>query len=268
MAESAQYINSLVETSPGGDDYKYDGAAQMRVIKSALKNTFPSINGAMTVTDEELNALSGVASNVQTQINNLSATFSTMTTRMNNLSATVSANQILISAIKLYHLQNRHFASIGIKDELTYTIGNSIVLMLPMRTIAESTAIVRSVTSLPVGWQSLTDGKEFLTPNGKTRARIYGCKSYDYGVSVNTEPTIVIYNTFTSTDYYYYFNDAPRSQFKSNSFTVRKFSQTIELTTTSGSTILVGIVNDPGIDNSFRFEYTAAAGTWFGVEYR
>lgn len=97
--ESASYISGLNVLWPLDSDSKSEGDNHLRLIKSALKTSFPNINGAVTVTDEELNALSGVASNVQTQINDLSATISAMTTRLNNLSATLTTLTQSISAL-------------------------------------------------------------------------------------------------------------------------------------------------------------------------
>lgn len=57
--ETATYISDLDETWPLGGDNPNKGDDHLRVIKEVIKNTFPNINGAMTLTDEELNALLG-----------------------------------------------------------------------------------------------------------------------------------------------------------------------------------------------------------------
>jgi hypothetical protein len=56
--ETATYISDLVPTNPvGGTDPKSQGDEHIRTIKAALLATFPSINGAVSATDEELSAL-------------------------------------------------------------------------------------------------------------------------------------------------------------------------------------------------------------------
>lgn len=55
--ESATYINQLVRTNPNGADPKGQGDDHLRMIKGALLNTFPNINGPVTVHQDELNAL-------------------------------------------------------------------------------------------------------------------------------------------------------------------------------------------------------------------
>ena len=53
--ESATHINDLVATNPTSSDNVSDGDNHIRLIKSAVKTTFPNITGAMTKTHTELN---------------------------------------------------------------------------------------------------------------------------------------------------------------------------------------------------------------------
>jgi microcystin-dependent protein len=55
--ESATYINGLVPTNPLGNDPKSQGDDHVRLIKSTLKNTFPNVTGAVTVTQDQINAI-------------------------------------------------------------------------------------------------------------------------------------------------------------------------------------------------------------------
>lgn len=57
--ESATYIDQLVVSNPDGSDPKGQGDDHLRLIKTTLKNTFPNINAAVTVTPAELNSLAG-----------------------------------------------------------------------------------------------------------------------------------------------------------------------------------------------------------------
>jgi microcystin-dependent protein len=55
--ESGTYISDLVPSNPAGGDDKSQGDDHIRLIKSTLKNTFPNVNGPVTVTDEQLNLI-------------------------------------------------------------------------------------------------------------------------------------------------------------------------------------------------------------------
>ena len=57
--ESTTYIDGLVATNPTGTDPRSQGDDHIRLVKSAVKATFPSITGAVTSTHAELNKLDG-----------------------------------------------------------------------------------------------------------------------------------------------------------------------------------------------------------------
>lgn len=53
--ETGTYISDLVVTNPTGSDHYSTADDHIRLLKSTIKNTFPNIDGAMTLTDEQLN---------------------------------------------------------------------------------------------------------------------------------------------------------------------------------------------------------------------
>jgi hypothetical protein len=53
--ESATFINGLVETNPTSSDNANQGDNHLRLIKAALKATFPNLTGAVTATQATLN---------------------------------------------------------------------------------------------------------------------------------------------------------------------------------------------------------------------
>lgn len=57
--ETATYINGLVATNPLGSDPLSDADGHLRLIKAAIKATFPNITGAVNVTQDDLNILAG-----------------------------------------------------------------------------------------------------------------------------------------------------------------------------------------------------------------
>ena len=66
--ETATYINGLVSTNPTATDNKSEGDDHIRLLKSTIQATFPSITGAVTATHTELNYVDGVTSAIQTQL--------------------------------------------------------------------------------------------------------------------------------------------------------------------------------------------------------
>lgn len=67
--ETGTYISDLVVTNPTSSDPKSQGDDHIRLVKSAVKATFPNVAGAVTPTHAELNYVGGVTSAIQTQIN-------------------------------------------------------------------------------------------------------------------------------------------------------------------------------------------------------
>ena len=67
--ESATYINQLDATNPTASDPKSQGDDHIRLVKSAVKASFPNVTGAVNPTQTELNYVVGVTSAIQTQLN-------------------------------------------------------------------------------------------------------------------------------------------------------------------------------------------------------
>ena len=55
--ESATYISDLDSANPAATDLLSQGDDHIRLIKACLKATFPNINAAVTLTDEQINGL-------------------------------------------------------------------------------------------------------------------------------------------------------------------------------------------------------------------
>ena len=69
--ETASTINQLVTSNPDGGDARTTLDDHIRLIKSALKGTFPGIVGEVSASHGALNLLIGVNQNIQTQFDNL-----------------------------------------------------------------------------------------------------------------------------------------------------------------------------------------------------
>ena len=66
--ETGTFIDSLNSSNPGAGDPVNEGDDHIRLIKSTVKATFPSLSGAVTSTHTELNLLDGVTANT-TELN-------------------------------------------------------------------------------------------------------------------------------------------------------------------------------------------------------
>lgn len=63
-AETAGYIHQLNEDAPTGGESISFGDDHLRVIKTAVKGTFPSVTGEVTATHTDLNKVSGLVTEV------------------------------------------------------------------------------------------------------------------------------------------------------------------------------------------------------------
>lgn len=54
--ESASYVADLVSTNPSSTDFIYEGDDHLRLIKAAVKASFPNISGAVTLTHTAINS--------------------------------------------------------------------------------------------------------------------------------------------------------------------------------------------------------------------
>lgn len=66
--ETGTYISDLVSTNPEPTDKRRQGDDHLRLIKSVLKSSFPTINAPITATVSEINYLSGLTSSIQSQL--------------------------------------------------------------------------------------------------------------------------------------------------------------------------------------------------------
>lgn len=68
-SDTAQYVGLLNVNQPADTNDPTNGAAAIRQVKNAVKQSLPHVDGAVNATDTELNYLVGVTSAIQTQLN-------------------------------------------------------------------------------------------------------------------------------------------------------------------------------------------------------
>lgn len=71
--ENGTYINSLNANNPAITDQIDQGDDHIRLIKSTIKSTFPSITGAVTLSHTQINALETRLTTAETNVTNLNA---------------------------------------------------------------------------------------------------------------------------------------------------------------------------------------------------
>ena len=85
-----KYIDSLNSSNPAAGDNVSEGDDHIRGIKNVLKTTFPSLDGAVTSTDAELNLLDGVTATT-TELNYVDGVTSSIQTQLGTVSTTANA---------------------------------------------------------------------------------------------------------------------------------------------------------------------------------
>ena len=88
--ETGTYISDLNSSNPAAGDAVNEGDDHIRLIKSTVKATFPSVSGAVSSTHTELNLLDGVTANT-TELNYVD--IATLGTAEASKAVTVDANK-------------------------------------------------------------------------------------------------------------------------------------------------------------------------------
>jgi len=81
LESTATYIDSLNESWPLSSDFFQQGADHLRLIKGALKRTFPNVTGEVSASHGAINYIKNVTSDIQTQLDAISAS---LADRMND----------------------------------------------------------------------------------------------------------------------------------------------------------------------------------------
>jgi hypothetical protein len=166
--ETGTYVNSLVASNPASTDGLAQADDHIRLLKSTIKSTFPSVTGAVTSTHTELNALSGLSS-TSTELNKLDGC--TATTAELNLVAGLTA-----STAELNHMQGATAFAGTLLDDANAGAARTT---LGLATVASSgaygdlsgtpTATAAVATSV---WQAGTSTTEAIVSPAKVKASI------------------------------------------------------------------------------------------------
>ena len=171
-----KYLDDLVATNPAAGDDVSEGDDHIRGIKNVLKTTFPSIDGAITATDTELNYVDGVTSAIQTQIDS-KTTNATHSGEVTGATALTIADNVVDEAnLKVSNAPtNGYFLSTQSGDTggLTWAevaSGNTTSngLYEHAHTISSNYSITSGNNALTAGAITINSGVSVTIPTGST----------------------------------------------------------------------------------------------------
>ena len=175
--ESATYINSLNASYPAATDPKSEGDDHLRLIKSAVKATFPSITGAVSATQLEINQLRGITSGVVSKDDVQTLTNKTFTGYAETVYAVSGTTPVLSpvnGTIQTWTLSGNSTPTAG-----AWSNGQSITLM-----VDDGTAYTITWTSLAVNWKTDTGSAPSLNTTGYTAIQLWKVGGTVYGARV------------------------------------------------------------------------------------
>jgi len=148
--ETAPYINSLNTALPASNDPKSEGDDHLRVIKSAVKATFPNITGAVTVTQTDLNTVPNLAPKASPVFTG------------NPTAPTVSASDNTTTLATTAMVQAALIASTGIGGQLPGQSGNANKFLKTNGSVASWSDDSR-IKLAPLSGGTLTDPNSHYT---------------------------------------------------------------------------------------------------------
>ena len=181
--EQATFINGLVTTNPTATDSVAQADDHIRLIKTAIRNTFPGVTNALTVTHDELNVLDA----------NTSPTASTLTNQWRMIvNDGTDMKQIDMTDLKTYLTNNLPITSSMIADgtiqEADLADGSvSQAKLAPDAQGVPSGAIMAWTTNTPPNGWLMCYGQEV---SRTTYATLFAAIGITYGSNDSTTFTL------------------------------------------------------------------------------
>jgi hypothetical protein len=199
--ESATYINGLVETNPTSSDNANQGDNHLRLIKAAVKATFPNITGPVTATQATLNTAylplaGGTATGAITApgfVGNASTATALQTARtINGVSFNGTANvtfgtdSVAEGATNLYFTNARARAAISAAGDIAYNPTTGVISFTA--TAAPVTSVAGKVGAVTLNTADITESTNQYFTNARARAAVSvtGAGSYSSTTGVIT----------------------------------------------------------------------------------
>ena len=199
--ESATYINGLVETNPTSSDNANQGDNHLRLIKAAVKATFPNITGPVTATQATLNTAylplaGGTATGTITApgfVGNASTATALQTARtINGVSFNGTANvtfgtdSVAEGTTNLYFTNARARAAISASGDIAYNPTTGVISF--SATAAPVTSVAGKVGAVTLNTADITESTNQYFTNARARAAVSvtGAGSYNSTTGVIT----------------------------------------------------------------------------------
>lgn len=200
--ESATYINGLVETNPTSSDNANQGDNHLRLIKAAIKATFPNITGPVTATHTALSAaylplaggtVSGAITATGGVVGNASTATALQTARtINGVSfngtadISFNADSVADGTTNQYFTTARARAAISAAGDISYNATTGVISFTaaaaPVTSVAGRTGAVTLVTT------DVAEGTNqyFTNTRARTAISVSGAGSYNSTTGVIT----------------------------------------------------------------------------------
>jgi len=177
--ETASYINGLVATNPTATDTVAQADDHIRLIKAAIKATFPNVTGAITATQAEVNTLDGFTGTVtdlnyakdlratgvtNTEFDYLDGVTSNIQTQLNSKQPTITGAATTIDSANLTASRALVSDAIG-KDAASSTITSTELGYLSGVTSNIQTQF-NNVSGYPLDVRVFTSGSSYTVPAG------------------------------------------------------------------------------------------------------
>lgn len=185
--ETATYIHQLNPVNPLGSDPIASGDDHIRLVKSALQATFPNIEGPVTVTQDDLNSIEGLAADIEAALAGINGRVRQMVMSQNGSYANTSSTA---------HVATGHTAVI------TPTSASSKILVMVSSMLWQTNVYGNSCNAYMTIYRTGTGGSTNLAGstnsftmmnanvNGASGASAFGATSYQYLDSPNTTSAI------------------------------------------------------------------------------
>ena len=162
--ETATYISGLIATNPVATDGLAQADDHMRLIKSTIKATFPSITGAITATQAELNVLNGITSTTA-ELNILDGVTSTATeiNLLDGVTATTAELNVLDGVTATTAEINTLDGITATTAELNHLSGVTSNIQSQVSSLSTS---VSNVNTYPMDVRVLTGSSYYTIPAG------------------------------------------------------------------------------------------------------
>jgi DNA uptake protein ComE-like DNA-binding protein len=200
--ESATYIDGLVETNPTSSDNANQGDNHLRLIKAAIKSTFPNITGPVTATHTALSAaylplaggtVSGPITASGGVVGNASTATALQTARtINGVSFNGTANisfnadAVAEGSTNQYFTTARARASISAAGDLSYNPTTGVISF--SATGAPVISVAGKTGSVTLNTADVTESTNLYFTNARARTAISvsGAGSYNSSTGVIT----------------------------------------------------------------------------------